>query len=224
LYFYKYIVNGYFVFLQVRRRGPLMGMPPQLARARRPKRSTPRPLVEELPRLEIADLCRYGAFPSQYEWNASYLLELPFRYPFLKNLVISLQNIEANHHTGYTQTIPLRSLRTGFGGNSRPRPLFVCQCGRSVRRVYFKAGHLACRRCQGAIYASQVCDKHSRPILQAKRLRSFLELKSYMRQSNRQRLQERLPIKQLELVSKRIDDRTKLPQGNYSTRGAMHWR
>jgi hypothetical protein len=146
-------------------------MPPQLARAKRPKRSTPRPLVEELPRIEIADLCRYGTFPSQFEWNARYLLELS-SYPFLKNLVLSLQVIEANHHSGYTQDIPLRWSRTGFGGNSRPRPLFVCQCGRSVRRLYFKNGHLACRRCQGAIYASQVCGKHSRPILQAKRLRT----------------------------------------------------
>lgn len=146
-----------------------MPMPPQLARAKRPRRSTPRPLVEELSRLEIADLCRYGAFPSQYEWNVSYLLELPFRYPFLKNLVISLQNIEANHHTGYTQTIPLRWLRTGFGGNSRPRPLFICNCGRSVTKLYFKTGHLACRRCQSAVYASQVCDKCTRPVLQAQK-------------------------------------------------------
>jgi hypothetical protein len=108
-------------------------------------------------RLEIADLCRYGAFPSQYEWHARYLLELPFRYPFLKNPVLSLQAVEANHHSGYNQIIPLRWLRTGFGGNSRPRPLFICQCCRSVRRVYFKRGHLACRRCQNAIYASQIC-------------------------------------------------------------------
>jgi hypothetical protein len=77
-------------------------MPPQLARAKRPKRATRRPLVEEFPRREIPELCRYGAFPSQYEWNARYLLKLPFRHPFLKNLVISLQNIEANHHCGYT--------------------------------------------------------------------------------------------------------------------------
>jgi hypothetical protein len=171
-------------------------------------------------------LCCYGAFPTQFEWNARYLLELPFRYPFLKNLVISLQNIQANHHYGNTQDIPLRWLRTGFGGNSRPRPLFICQCGRSVRRVYFQAGHLACRRCQDAIYASQVCGKHSRSILQAKRLRTFLELKSYMRQSNRQRLKARLTTapKQSHLRTKRLaNDAFQRPQGNYRTRGAMQW-
>jgi len=203
-----------------------MPMPPQLARAKRPRRSTPRPLVEELSRLEIADLCRYGAFPSQYEWNVSYLLELPFRYPFLKNLVISLQNIEANHHTGYTQTIPLRWLRTGFGGNSRPRPLFICNCGRSVTKLYFKTGHLACRRCQSAVYASQVCDKCTRPVLQAQRRQWFLKLKARtgMWKSTRQRLQlATAPSK--ELNSKRLAHHSiQLPQSNYRTRGAMHWR
>jgi hypothetical protein len=196
-------------------------MPPQLARAKRPKRSTPRPLVEELPRIEIADLCRYGAFPSQYEWHARYLLEL---YPFLKNLVISLQNIEANHHSGYIQSIRLRWLRTGFGGNSRPRPL--CQCGRSVTKLYFKAGHLACRHCQGATHASQVCSKRLRPILQAQRLKTFFELKSGMSRRNQQRLKARITaaVRQ-ELKSKRLAHHSiTIPFSNYRTRGAMHWR
>jgi hypothetical protein len=39
-----------------------------------------------------------------------HLLELPFRYPFMENLVISLENIEANHHSEYTQIIPLRAV------------------------------------------------------------------------------------------------------------------
>jgi hypothetical protein len=102
----------------------------------------------------------------------------------------------------------------------------VCQCGRSVSKLYFKGGHLACRRCHGALYASQVCDKRSRPILQAKRLRTFLELKSYMSKSNRQRLKSRLATapKQAHLKTKRLaNEAIQLPQGNYRTRGAMHW-
>jgi hypothetical protein len=163
-----------------------MGMPWQLRQARRPKRSTPRPLVETLPRIDIADLCRWRVFPN--DWHKAHLLELPFRYPFLKNLIISLQTIEANHQSRYAQPIKLRWIRTGFGGNYRPRPLFVCQCGRSVRRVYFKVGHLACRRCHGATCASRICSKRLRPILQAQRLQVFLQLKSHMSQRNRQRL------------------------------------
>jgi hypothetical protein len=167
-------------------------MPPQLARAKRPKRSQPRPLVEQLPRIDIIDLCRWKVFPSQYDWNKAHLLELPFRYPFVKSLIISLQDIEANHHTGDTQIVPLRWCRTGYGGHHRPRPLLVCQCGRSVTRVYFKGGHLACRRCCGATYASRQCDKRLRPILQAKRLQNFLQLKAYMSQRNRQRIKARI--------------------------------
>src|SRR5262245_61284441 len=148
-----------------------MPMPWQLRNAQRPKRATPRPLVEQLPRIDIADLCRLKVFPdNRYD---EYYVELPFKYLFVKSLVISLQTIEINHYSGYTQPIRLRWIRTGFGGNSRPRPLFVCQCARSVRRVYFKGGHLACRRCCNAIYASQVCGKHSRLILQAIRLKTF---------------------------------------------------
>jgi hypothetical protein len=201
-------------------------MPPQLARAKRPKRSEPRPLVETLPRIDIIDLCRWKVFPSQYDWNKAHILELPFRYPFVKSLVISLQDIEANHHSGYNQIIPLRWVRTGFGGNIRPRPLFVCNCGRSVTKVYYQYGSLKCRRCCDATYASRQCYKGNRPILQAKRLQFFLEHKPCMSKRNRQRIASRITIApEQELISKRLAHHSiQLPQRNYGTRGAMHWR
>jgi hypothetical protein len=207
-------------------------LPRQLAMAKRPKRTMPRPLVETLQRLDINDLCRWKVFPDQYSWDKVHYLEAPFRFPFLKSLIFTLQYTEANHHNGYNQIIPLRWCRTGFGGNNRPRPLFICQCGRSVRRVYFKGGHLACRRCCDATYASRVCDKRTRPILQAKRLQNFLQLKSYMSKRNRRRLTARIataPEQVLghlsRLKSKRLAHHSiPLPQSNYRTRGAMHWR
>jgi hypothetical protein len=201
----------------------LMAAPWQLQLAkRRPKRFGPRPIVETLKRIDIAELCRFHVFPAQ--WHESHYLELPFKYPFARNLVISLENIEVNHLSGYIQSIPLHWVRTGFGGNSRRRPLLVCQCGRSVTKLYFNGGHLACRRCHNAVYASQVCGKHSRPILQAKRLRTFLELKSYMSKRNRERLKARLTPEQGRLTTKRLaNDAIQRPQGNYRTRGAMHW-
>jgi hypothetical protein len=201
-------------------------MPPQLARAKRPKRTTPRPLVETLPRIDIDDLCRWRVFPSQYDWHKAHLLEAPFRYPFVKSLIISLQDIEANHHGEYNQIIPLRWVRTGFGGHIRPRPLFVCNCGRSVRRVYFKGGHIACRRCINAVYASQVCSgRVMRSALQAKRLQFFFEHKSGMWKSTRQRLKARIVTAPEQVTSKRLAHYSiPLPQSNYRTRGAMHWR
>src|SRR5262249_52296384 len=99
---------------------------------------------------------------------------------------------------------------------------------RSVRRVYFKGGHLACRRCCNAIYASQVCGKHSRLILQAIRLKTFLELKAGtgMSRRNQQRLKARITtaVKQ-ELNSKRLAHHSiPMPSSNHCTRGLMHWR
>jgi hypothetical protein len=62
--------------------------------------------------------------------------------------------------------------------------------------------------------------------LQAERLQAFLELKTYMSKRSRQRLKARIataPIK--ELKSKRLAHHAiQLPQSNYGTRGAMHWR
>jgi len=94
--------------------------------------------------------------------------------------------------------------------------------------VYFKSGHLACRRCQDAVYASQVCDKHPRPALQAIKLGNFLSWKTYIpsaiasaykhdyaqKQHNSQRT---LPAN----VSARDVSSS---SSNYSTRGLMHWR
>jgi hypothetical protein len=201
-------------------------MPPQLRNAKRPKRTTPRPLVETLPCIDIGDLCRWNVFPAQHDWNKAHLLELPFRYPFVKNLVISLQEIEANHHLDYTQIIGLRWCATGFGGKWHPRPLFVCECGRSVRKVYFRSGYLACRRCWNATYASRPCSKRLRPILQTKRLQAFLKFKRYMSQRNRQRIKARIPTApSQDFKSKRLSHYAILhPHHNYSTQGAMHWR
>jgi hypothetical protein len=192
-------------------------MPPQLARAKRPKRSTPRPIVETLPCIDIRDLCRWNVFPKQTEWHKAHLLELPFR---------SLQDIEVNHHLDCTQIIRLRWCTTGFGGKWHPRPLFVCDCGRSVRRIYFRSGHLACRRCWNATYASRACSKRLRPILQAKRLQAFLKFKRYMSQRNRQRIKARIPTApSQDFKSKRLSHYAiQHPQHNYGTQGAMHWR
>jgi hypothetical protein len=194
-----------------------MAMPLQLARARRPKRSAPRPLVEILPHININDL----RVPKNLSVVTAPWISL--RYPFISGARLSARVVEFAH-SGRIQSFPLKWIKTGLG---LPRFAFICQCGRPVISLYLHYANLGCRRCQNALYASQVCGKHSRPILQAKRLRTFLELKTGtgMSRRNRQRVQARLTTaKPSELASKRIDDRTKLPQSNYSTRGAMHWR
>jgi hypothetical protein len=207
-----------------------MAMPSQLARGlwkkRQSRRPQSRPIVETLERLDVCDFCRWRVFPKQTEWHKAHLLELPFRYSFAKRFVISLQDIEVTHVSGHTQSIPLRWLRTGYGGPWKPRPLFVCMCGRSVTKLYFKSGYLNCRRCCNATYASRVLGKYTRPALQAIRLRNLLQFKTYMSKRNRNRLKARIPVTaRQELNSKRLSHHSiRLPQRNYSTRGAMGWR
>jgi len=77
-----------------------------------------------------------------------------------------------------------------------------------------------------ATYASRTLGKRTRPILQALRLETFLKLKSYMSKRNRNRLKARIPdTHNKRLDSKRLSyHRIQLPQSNYRTRGAMHWR
>ena len=204
-----------------------MAMPWQLAQAKRPKRAEPRPLVEQLPRIDIGDLTRLKLFPGDMHTRRTY--EVSFRYPSLKTLTVSFACIEANHHSGYTQRIGLRWVATGFGGNWRPRPLLICRCSRSVRKLYLVGGSLGCRRCQDATYASRTLHSLTRPALQVKRLRTFLELKSHMKRSQRQRLNARCRSLQAKTnpaykLTKRLDHKATLPHSNYLTRGAMHWR
>jgi hypothetical protein len=201
-----------------------MSMPPQLARAKRPKRAEPRPIAETLARIDIADLCRWNVFPTQY--HVDHYLEMPFRYGFLKSLVISLQNIEFNHVSGYNQIVPLRWCKTGFGRNIGRRPLFICRCGYSVAKLYFTYGSLKCRRCAKAIYASQVCGKRTRPILKAIRLHSFIRRKTGIWKSTRQRLQSRLTtlLKPARLPGKRLaHELTQRPHSNYNTQATPLW-
>jgi hypothetical protein len=89
--------------------------------------------------------------------------------------------------------------------------------------LYFRRGNLACRRCSNA---SRAYSKEQRPALQAKRLKHFLEFKPYMSQRNRQRIKAPIPNTPREhLNGKRLSHHSiQLPQGNYGTRGAMHWR
>jgi hypothetical protein len=156
------------------------------------------------------------------------LPNISLRYPQLAAMQISFNCAKVVHRSGRTQTIPLKWIKTGFGGNYRPRYAFVCQCGRSVISVYCHYDGLVCRYCWNAVYASQVCDRYRRPVLQARRLQAFLKLKAGMWQSTRNRLQARIAAAKADhrylAHSKRIRHSiVQHPQSNYGARGAMHW-
>jgi hypothetical protein len=196
-------------------------MPPQLARGlwkkRQFHRTEQRPLAEQLPHININDL--------NVPKNLYSVVTVPwisFRYPFISAARLSPYVVEFAH-SGRIQKFRLKWIKTGFG---LPRFAFICDCQRPTIKLYFRHGNLACRRCWNLTYASRTLDKRTRPVLQAIRLRNLLKFKRYMSKRNRQRLKARIataPIK--ELKSKRLSHHAiPLPQSNYGTRGAMHWR
>jgi hypothetical protein len=158
-------------------------MPAQLARAQRPKRSTPRPLVEYLPAINVNDL----NIPKDHKIVTAPWIS--FQYPCVSNARLSAYMVEFVHN-GRIQKFKLKWIRTNFG---LPRFAFICnQCGRPVIKLYFRSGNLACRRCSNAIYASQACDQYKRPTLQAHRIAQFLKLKPCLWHRTRNRLRARV--------------------------------
>jgi len=129
-------------------------MPPQLARAKRPRGSTPRPLAECLPRINVNDL--------KIPKSLNTVVTAPWvslRYPFISGARFSVRVVEFAY-SGRIQSFPLKWIKTGYG---LPRFAFVCQCGRPLIFLYFRYDNLSCRRCVDAIYASQILSRHKRP-------------------------------------------------------------
>jgi hypothetical protein len=162
-------------------------MPPQLAGAHRPsKGKSTRPILEQLPSVCVNDL----QIPRDYQ---IYLLpNISLRYPQLASARIAFNFVEFHHpslHRGgqpHIQTFRLKPIKTGFG----IRHAFVCACGKPTIKLYYWWRNLACRRCINARYATQTLNKHTRPVLQASRIASFLDSKSRLYRRTRERLKK----------------------------------
>jgi hypothetical protein len=167
-------------------------MPRQLREGlrRHPKGSrAPRLIVEQLPSIDVKDLHA----PSRY--NRTHVIDLSFRLPKVASAKVSATSVTFHHASlhrgqlGPTQTFQLKPIRTGFG----IRHTFLCNCGRSVKRLYYHSRDLGCRRCINAIYACQAIDQRQRPILQLSKLESLLGDKAYRRYRRiRERLEKKL--------------------------------
>jgi hypothetical protein len=141
-----------------------LAMPWQLAQAKRPKRSEPRPIVELTPHVDIHELRHI--IPRDH---STYIYSNDFKYPFAKSLILSTYNIEFQLRSGYNQRVGIHWVHTYFG---RGRPIFVCdQCHGGARRLFLRYGHLACRHCHKLSYASRQCDHITRKRLAASKLR-----------------------------------------------------
>jgi hypothetical protein len=161
--------------------------------------------VEQLPSISVNEL----NITNPYDYK-TYIADLSLKYPPLTGAKISYHVIEfhlASLHRsqpGPVFTFPLKHIRTGFG----IRHAFVCGCGRAVFKVYLLNRRLACRRCHGAVNASQTLDKRSRPVLQAARIESLLNNAGGLMRSTRERLERKLGQKVL-MAQSRMQTRSR---------------
>jgi hypothetical protein len=123
---------------------------------RRPKGSPPRPIAEQLPRIDVQDL---KISKDLYKVTTAPWISL--RYPFISNARLSAYVVEFAHTRGRIQSFKLKAIKTGFG----IRFAFICNCGRPVISLYYRYGNLSCRFCCNVVYASQTCSKRQRSAL-----------------------------------------------------------
>ena len=186
-------------------------VPKQLQTA---KRRGNRPIAEQLPSISAKDIAQ----AAPHNWHDRSILDsIGLRYSRLKSATISRAQVDFVHTSGLAQTFRLKWIKTGFG---KPRAAFICSCRRPVTRLYFHRHRLACRRCCGAIYASQCIDSRNRPALQATRLRAFLNM-ARLRRNNRYRLNSRLPRITKQPRFKRLEPTSLLPISRYSTQTGL---
>jgi hypothetical protein len=149
-----------------------MPAPTQLREAPRPKRYSPRQVLEELPSLDCRWLARKKLFPRDHS-NRRYNFE--FINPAIRWLTLAPRAAEIVLPTGQAQLIPINWLPI-YGVCKAMRPSFECPgCGHNAFKIYYRDGYFAgCYRCINVPYASQQRSRKGRARLQAARLRLFL--------------------------------------------------
>src|SRR5215813_9850821 len=174
-----------------------MPMPPQLAKGLRERklfgRTKPRPIVEQLPSININHL----KVPRDHK---TYVTNISLRYPLLSSMRIAWNVVHFQHRSlhrsveGPVQSFSIKQIRTGLGGYFRHA--FICTCGRPTIKLYIHHQRIACKRCHNAINASQTLGARTRPVLAASRIQSFLE-KLGLRRRTRERITRKLTEKVL---------------------------
>lgn len=161
-----------------------------LEERRRLGRTTPRPICEQLPQINI----NHWKVPRDYKTYT--FPNVSFRYPQLSGIKITWNMVHFTHKSlhrgveGPTQEFRIKQIRTGLGGYFRHS--FICTCGKPVIKLYILNRHIACKRCCNAINASQNLGSKTRPVLQATRIQSFLDNKSRLFHRTQERLRKKL--------------------------------
>jgi hypothetical protein len=201
------------------------GMPPQLQRGlllRRKRRST-RPLLDNLPYVDLRSIGRRKQFPGN--WHDVHVYEdMHFICPGIKSLRLTRANIAATFYgSAPEQTIPVRWFRVGYG----LRPTGRCSCGKGTLRFYKTGQRLTCGKCTGATYASRTRDKASRPYLAHARLKTFIsELPPRTYATTRARLERQrqalwAKVRRVPRKSRRVPENLLRPRQAYGLTGEV---
>jgi hypothetical protein len=165
-----------------------MTMPWQLAKAKRPRKSS-QPILEQLPCISVNQLRICSLSPDK-----TYIIRNQIKWPFVASIKLAWDFIEFHlpslhrGQLGPMQSFAIKPIKTGFG----IRHAFVCNCGEGVLKLYHHNRRIACRYCHRGRYASQAITANSRPSLQAARIQHFLDNKTRLLHRTRERLQKRL--------------------------------
>jgi len=185
-----------------------MAMPPQLASAKRPpKGQSRRPILEQLPAVSANEL----RISSIYQGKRATIK--PLKIPNIAGVKVGPLSVDFHFKSlhrgveGPVQRFNLRLIKAGF----RVQYAFVCNCGKTILKLYFWRNSLVCRYCCKGRLASQAISRTSRPILQANRIAEFLDSKSRIFKRTRERLR------------KRLGDKLMLAQSRLGTRAANIW-
>jgi hypothetical protein len=138
-------------------------MPWQLRKARRPKRTEPRPTIELMPAININDL--RDVVPRNYATN---IYSNPVRYSQVRLIRLRYHSAEIVDHLGRVQIFGIKWIKTRFGV---PRRIFVCACGRGTVRLFARYGSYACKACHKALHLCQRQSSKGRKRLRACKLR-----------------------------------------------------
>jgi hypothetical protein len=127
-------------------------------------RKSRRPILERLTPIRVSEFARseyLGERPGKYS--------APFAWPFMQKLWACRSWLEFEHGKSRAyHKFGIKWVRCNFGGR---RPVFICQCGKRVAKLYDTGSIVGCRHCLDAIYESQRRGENGRKYLQACRIR-----------------------------------------------------
>jgi hypothetical protein len=123
--------------------------------------------MEELPAIDSRAWSKRKWFPRN--WHDAHELE-HYIAPGIARVILSRARADV-FHSGGKQAINIFWQRSDLG----PRPMFICSCKRRAFKLRLIRGAFQCKRCCGVPYLSQAVTSRQRPIVQAARLKRFID-------------------------------------------------